>query len=579
MTRRASILGLAVAALLLVLGLQSWGLALALVERQVVAGIEKRVGLKVTSLKRAEIAFLPMPRVSLSEVTFSAPDGTLSGTALRLRARTRLLSLVGGQLDFDRVDLIRPEIDIAVPGGLDSYASWVAPPLGYLAGLKGETRLVIHSGSLMARSGNTILTTLRDVNLVVDDREADEPIAFAGSFTWRGEATKVNLLWPVTGERSRVAFALSSNLMSFRLNGMRSAAQGVTTGQVEFNTRSLPDALAWIGPRPRIATLVRQVELTAEAQLAGDNISLSSVIAKLDGDQLEGVLKLDGDGARRVLSGTLAGAEFDLARLLRQGGEQKPPTTGEAGGTPLEFDSWTAHDVDLRISLDAARLGPTRLGELAAQLMVRKGRFEASVLRASAYGGTARARLLATAVPAGAEVKLQFGLDRVNLGQAGADLPELLGGLTGFATGQIALDGSGDSLEEVVGSMTGRANATLRQGEFKGVNFAELLRRAEKPPLGRDWRGGRTTFETAQFAALANRGVLTLTEAQMAGPGYALSMTGSADLGRRWLELAGVLSATSGTARTPFEIRGPFNDAVFTPTPDAAAIHPTGATR
>lgn len=578
MTRRAYILGLAVAVVLLALGLQSWGLALALVERHVVAGIEKRVGLKVTSLKRAEIAFLPLPRVSLSGVTFTAPDGTLTGTALRLRARARLLSLVAGQLDFDRVDLIGPEVDIVVPNEPENYANWVAPPLAYLSALTGETRLVISSGSLMARSGNTILTTLRDVNLVVEERSEAEPVAFAGSFTWRGETTKVNLLWPVTGDRARIALALSSNLMSFRLNGARSGAQDVTTGQVEFTARSLPDALAWIGPRPRIATLVRQVELTAEAQLAGDNISLSSVIAKLDGDQLEGALKLDGGGARRVLSGTLAGAEFDLARLIAQGRDQKPPGTGEHGETPLEFDSWTAHDVDLRISLDAARLGPARLGDLAAQLMVRKGRFEASVLRASAYGGTARARLLATAVPAGAEVKLQFGLDRVNLGQAGGDLPDLLGSLTGFATGQIALDGSGDSLEEVVGSLTGRANATLRQGEFKGVAFAELLRRAEKPPVGRDWRGGRTSYESAQFTALANRGVLTLTEAQMAGPGYTLSMTGSADLGRRWLELAGLLNATSGTARTPFEIRGPFNDAVFTPTFDAA-IHPTGSLR
>ncbi|KUL96529.1 hypothetical protein DK26_07060 [Bosea sp. WAO] len=577
MTRRASILGLAVAAVLLALGLQSWGLALALVERHVVAGIEKRVGLKVTSLKRAEFAFLPLPRISLSGVTFAAPDGSLSGTAVRLRARARLLSLVAGQLDFDRVDLIGPEIDIAVPNEPESYANWVAPPLAYLSALKGETQLVISSGSLMARSGSTILTTLRDVNLVIEDRDEGEPVAFAGSFTWRGETTRVNLLWPVTGERARVALALSSNLMSFRLNGTRLGAQGVTTGQIEFNARALPDALAWIGPRPRIATLVRQVELTAEAQIAGDNISLSNVIAKLDGDQLEGALKLDGSGARRVLSGTLAGAEFDLARLLRQAG-QPLSGTGVADETPLEFDSWTAHDVDLRISLDAARIGTAKLGDLAAQLLVRKGRFEAAVLRAAAYGGSARARILATAVPAGAEVKLQLGLDRVNLAQAGADLPELLGGLTGFATGQIALDGSGDSFEQVVGSLTGRANATLRQGEFKGMAFGELLRRAEKPAAARDWRHGKTAFDTAQFAALANRGVLTLTEAQMAGPGYALSMTGSADLGRRWLELTGQLSATSGSARTPFEIRGPFNDAAFTPTFDAA-IHPTGSLR
>jgi len=576
MTRRASILGLAVAAVLLVLGLQSWNLALAVVERHVVAGIETRLGLKLTSLRRAEIAFLPLPRISLSDVTFAHPDGTLAGKVVRLRARARLLSLVAGQLDFDRIDLIGPELDIAIAGEAESYGNWVAPPLAYLSALTGETRIVITAGSLMARSGNAILTTLRDVNLVVEPRNEAEPVAFAGSFTWRGETARVSLLWPVSGERGRVAMALSSSLVSARLNGTRSSTQQVTTGQVEFNTRSLPDALAWLGPRPRIAALVRQVELTAEAQFVGNGASLSNVIAKLDGDQLEGALKLDGSAPRWILSGTLAGAEFDLGRLIRQGAQLPQPATSEPAETPLEFDGWTAHDVDLRISLDAASLGTARLGELAAQLMARKGRFEASVLRASAYGGQARARILATSIPAGAEVKVQLGLDRVNLAQAAGDLPELLGGLSGTASGQLALDGTGDSLEQVVGSLTGRVGATLRQGEFKGVALGELLRRGDKPTAARDWRQGRTSFETAHFTALASNGVLNLTDAQMAGPGYALVLSGSADLGRRWLELAGILSATNSPARAPFEIRGPFTGPVFTPTLDAT-VHPTGA--
>lgn len=569
MSRRTLILGLAAATLLLALGLRPWNLALSHVERSVVAGIEARTGLKVTALRRAEIAFLPLPRISLSDVSFVDPQGVLSGKAARLRARTRLLSLVGGQLDFDRIDLVVPELDIAAADTQGGYGDWLDRALGYLARLESQPRLVLTSGSIMMRAGDTVLTTLRDVNVVIEDREAKAPIALAGSVTWRGEPTKVDLLWPVAGERARTALSLGSRLMSLRLNGTRSTTQNLTSGQVEFSTKSLADALAWIGPRPRIASLVHQIELTAQAQISQGSVSLDGVVAKVDGDQLEGALKLDGSMPNWALSGTLAGAEFNLGRLLRQA--EPPAQPGSDGGSlPLEFDGWTTNDVDLRLSLDTARVGATRFSDLAAQLLVRKGRFEAALLRATAYGGTTRARILATPVAAGADVKLQFGVEKVNLALAADDLPELAR-LSGTASGQLAFDGVGSSLDQVVSSLTGRASLTIRQGEFRGIAFPDLLRKAEKPPASaRDWRQGKSSFETLQLSALANLGVLYLTETQLAGSGYNVVLNGTADLGRRWLELNGALSSTTTSARVPFEVRGPFFGAAFTPEIDAA---------
>jgi AsmA protein len=575
MSRRALILGLAAAALLLTLGLQPWNLALSHVERSVVAGIEARTGLKVTGLRRAEIAILPLPRISLSDVSFADPQGVLSGRAARLRARARLLPLIGGKLDFDRIDLVAPEVDVAADSSDGSYASWLDRVLGYLARLDGQTRLVLTSGSVMMRSESTVLTTLRDVNLLIEERAARAPVALAGSFTWRGEATKVDILWPVAGERARTAFSLGSRLMNVRLNGTRSAAQGTTSGQIEFSTRSLSDALAWFGPRPRIASLARQVELTAQAQISGSSASLDSVVAMVDGDQLEGALKLDGTLPNWALSGTLAGADFDLGRLLRQAEPQPAAAGNDTAGTPLEFDGWTTNDVDLRLSLDSARIGTTRFRDLAAQLLIRKGRFEASLLRASAYGGSARARILATPVAAGADVKLQLGLEKVNLALAAEDLPDLAR-LSGTATGQLAFEGIGGSLEQVVGSLTGRAGLTIRQGEFRGIAFPDLLRKAEKPPTSaRDWRQGKSAFETLQLTALANLGVLYVTDTQIAGSGYNVVLNGTADLTRRWLDLNGALSSTMTSARVPFELRGPFFGAAFTPEIDAA-LRPTG---
>lgn len=575
MPRRALLIGLAAAALLLTLGLRPWNLALSHVERSVVAGIEARTGLKVTGLRRAEIAILPLPRISLSDVSFVDPQGVLAGKAVRLRARARLLPLLTGRLDFDRIDLVAPEIDVASDESGGGYAGWLDRVLGYLARLDGQTRLVLTSGSVMMRADRTILTTLRDVNLLIEERTAQAPVALAGSFTWRGEATKVDILWPMTGERARTAFSFGSRLLNLRLNGIRSVAQGTTSGQIEFSTKSLSDALAWIGPRPRIASLARQVELTAQAQINQKSIALDSVVAMVDGDQLEGALKLDGAMPNWALSGTLAGAEFDLGRLLRQAEPQLPAGSGETVDTPLEFDGWTTNDVDLRLSLDSARIGAARFGDLAAQLLIRKGRFEAALLRASAYGGSARARILATPVAAGADVKLQLGLEKVNLALAADDLPALAR-LSGTATGQLAFDGVGNSLEQVVSSLTGRAGLTIRQGEFRGIAFPDLLRKAEKPPTSaRDWRQGKSTFETLQLSALANLGVLYITDTQIAGSGYNVVLNGTADLTRRWLDLNGALNSTTTSTRVPFDLRGPFFGAAFTPEIDAA-LRPLG---
>jgi len=271
-----------------------------------------------------------------------------------------------------------------------------------------------------------------------------------------------------------------------------------------------------------------------------------------------------------ALSGTLAGAEFDLGRLLQQAGPPTPTESSDAGTTPLEFDGWTTNDIDLRLSLDSAKLGPARLRDLAAQLLIRKGRFEASLLRAAAYGGSARARILATPVAAGSDVKLQLGLEKVNLALAADDLPDLAR-LSGTATGQLAFDGVGATVDQVASSLTGRANLTIRQGEFRGIAFPDLLRKAEKPPTSaRDWRQGKSAFETLQLSALANLGVLYLTETQLTGSGYNVVLNGTADLSRRWLDLNGALSSTTTSTRVPFEVRGPFFGAAFTPEIDAA---------
>lgn len=571
MTRRASIIALLVVAGLVVLGLQSWSVAIERVERHVIAGIEQRFALRVTGLQRAEIAFLPMPRISLSQVAFTRLDGAVSGTAARLRVRARLLPLLAGTLSFDRIDLVSPVIDVAIDAAREGAPNWLATPLTYLGGVASQGRIVMVAGSVFMRRGGAIATTLRDIDMVIDERTADEPIAMSGTLTWRGVATRLSLLWPVTGERAPLSLTLNSALVSARLDGVRSGATDpVVNGKLNVSARSAPEMLDWFGDPPRLAAALGAFTLAADAQIRPREISLSKLVLMLDDDRLDGALKLGEPGSRWALSGTLAGSSLDLGRLyarLDLPWERPAPD----GATPLQFEDWTAHDLDLRVSVEAARAGGARISDVATYLLVQKGRFEAGVLRASAYGGAAKGRLLAVAAPAGVDVRLQAGLDRINLAQAGAHLPQLERA-TGTASLNLALEGAGRTAEEIVGALSGKFGVALRQGEIGGLALLDILRRGERSPAAaaRDWRQGRTPFESATLNATVSGGVATIAEAQMQGPAYRLALSGEASLPRRWVALRGRLSPANDAVTIPLALSGPFG--ALTLAPDLGAI-------
>ncbi|WP_197279764.1 AsmA-like C-terminal region-containing protein [Bosea sp. AAP35] len=577
MTRRTSILAYSLVLVLGLLGLQSWGIAVARVEKHVIAAIEARTGLVVSGLERAEIALLPLPRISLSQVAFAQREGPVAGRALRIRAQAQLLPLLAGRLDFSRIELVAPQIDVAVSADSESLAEWLAAPLDYLEGLRGQSRIVITAGAIFLRAPDTIRTILRDVNLVLAEREPQDALTVSGSLTWRGVPAEIGLLWPVAMGRGKTTLSVNAPLLKLQFDGIRSSApEPITTGQLTLSTRSLPELLGWFGETPRLATAIGAFSLTSEARIRPHDTALTNVVARLDGDRLDGALNLNFSGGRPSLSGTLAGAQLDLGRAISRLDIAAPDHSPAAAALP--FEAWTTQDIDLRVSVEAARLNGGRLTDVATYLLVKKGRFEAGILRAGAYGGSAKGRLLATTTTGGIDIKTSGALDRINLGQAGGDLPQLAR-LTGTGALQFSLDGLGRALPEILASLSGKAVVSLRQGDVAGFAFGDLLRRAERNPALalRDWRQGKTTFETAGASAIITNGVLTLNDAQMLGPGYRLTLIGTAALADRTLDMAALLQPLTGPLRLPFSLSGPFDAPAFELEAESM-LRPIGAT-
>lgn len=576
MTRRAAIIAFSLVAAIGLLGLQSWDVALGRVQRAAVSAIEERTGFVVKAIERAEIALLPLPRISLSQVTFTQHDGGLAGEAVRIKAQLRLLPLLGGRISFDRVDLVAPRIDIAVPAGSDGVTEWLAPPLAEFERLESQSKIVIHSGSLFLRANGAIQSVVRDLDLTIGERGRNEPLALSGSLNWRGVPTEVSLLWPIAGGNAKAALSATSSLLKLRFDGTRSGpGEPVISGPLVLSTPSLPKLLGWFGEESRLASALGSVAVSADIQVKPHEVSFNNAVINLDGERLDGAIKLTETGGRFGLSGTLAGATLDLGRLA----DRLPvPAIEAADLAPLDLEAWTARDVDLRISVDAARLKGAKLSDVATYLLVKKGRFETGLLRASAYGGSIKSRLLAIAAPAGVDVKIQAGLDKVNIGQAGSDLPQLAR-LSGTGSLQLALDGVGRTFDELLGSLTGRINLGARQGEISGLALGELLRRAERSPAQalRGWRQGKTPFEAISANAGIAGGLLALTEAQMTGANYHFNLAGSASLRTRILDMSALLASANGTLKIPFRLKGPVDAPAFDIEAEAF-LSPAGAT-
>lgn len=583
MTRRAAILAFGLVAALGLLGLQSWDVALGRVQRGAIKAIEERTGFVVKAVERAEIAFLPLPRISLSQVSFTQRDGALTGEAARLKAHLRLMPLLSGQLSFDRIDLVAPRIDVAVPAGSDGVTEWLSPALAEFEQLQSQSKIVVSAGSVFLRANGAIQSVVRNLDLVIDERSLNEPLALSGSLNWRGVPTEVNLLWPMAGGNAKAALSATSSLLKLRFEGSRSGPGESINGPLVLSTPSLPKLLGWFGEESRLGSALGALALSADIQVKPREVSFGNAIVNLDGERLDGAIKLAETGGRYALSGTLAGAALDLGRIV----DRLPvPAVDAADTAPFDLEAWTARDIDLRVSVDAARLKGARLTDVATYLLVKKGRFETGLLRAGAYGGSVKSRLLALATPAGVDIKLQAGLDKVNIGQAASDLPQLAR-LSGTGTLQLALDGVGRTFDELLASFTGRLNLTARQGEIGGVALAELIRRAERSPTQalRDWRQGKTPYETISANAGIAGGLLALTEAQMIGANYRFNLAGSAALRPRTLDMTALLASSNGSVKLPFLLKGSVDAPAFDIeteaflSPAGASVAPTLLTR
>jgi AsmA protein len=519
---------------------------------------------------RSTFALLPTPRVKFERMTLAAPDGTVKAEGGILRGELHLLSLLVGRIELSEIML--SETKITASRAALASQDW-RTLLKERPGDAPVRRLIIASSSLQ-------WTDLKDadldkVNLLINWAGSDAPLYAAGSASWRGEVVRLEqtsfhptLL--ASDRLSPIQLTLAAPTGRLSLTGEAQLGDDPrVTGESLIQATSLRGFTRWSGMKLPFGPQIQAVSIQGDVSMNRRRLSWPSVVVSLGEDKLEGTMAVRLDSERPLITGTLAADSLNLSDFVRPL-VQARVRSGGWSDEAIDLAPTTGSDLDLRISATTARLRALRIDDMAASVLVRPGRIEASVGRAELYEGTVKGRLSLSAVGDVTELKGQGSFDDV-------DLTAFLGAIgetrwiAGLAQGQVVLEGVGRNPAELVRQTNGRIAVTVGEGELVGIALDDALRRVEKRPLlaSLNWRGGRTAFDHAHAQVVVNGGVGTVAEGRLSAPGMLMGLQGTISLVDRALDLQADASLAHQPPNTPpmiaFDVSGHWDNVEVRP--------------
>lgn len=544
-------------------------------------GLSEAYGISLSLKGRTEVSLLPLPRLGFRDVRLDAegPDGgtLVEGTNLSLQ-----LSLT--DLLFGRVEVVSLALDggtLSLPTGKDDRR-WSGPVRRLAERVSAEdpdhprritlTRLTVTGQD--PRDGSAL--TAIDVDTTLSWPLWSDELAIAGGFTWQGASARFALtgLHPTglaSGGESPFAASLSWPAGTLSADGRGSLADGLKLdGQTNLRITSVPQTVTWLGSDLALSPLIDAIDLDGRFACDRSGVRLPSLKVIAGGTVLEGAASAEMTGRRPSITATLAGDSLNvgpvLAGLFSLSGLEGAQEGW--GRHPIALAPLLGGDLDLRLSGSSARVGPMLLEDVAANVMVRAGGIDASLIRATLQGGTLKGQLALRSPEDGAsgetEVKAQGNFAGIDLGALLVEAGES-GWLVGAGQGVFALEGKGRDAQELVGRVGGRVSLTMKDSSITGLDLADVLQRGTVAPGALARRNGRTSFERATLTLTFADGIGTFTEGALSARTLAAGLRGQISLPERTFTARAelVAHAVAGEAANPrvalFEIAGPWN--------------------
>ncbi|MBL8538352.1 MAG: AsmA family protein [Hyphomonadaceae bacterium] len=558
--------------------------------------IEEATGRDLTLGDDVQISIWPALGFSVNDATLSNPEGFDNAepflAAERIVFAVKVLPLLRGAVEVKQLIFERASFNLAAKE--DGAANWTFPTEQNTPGEQttledlrlDDVRLIDSRVSFLGADGGQPLV-LEDVDAALSLQSLDAPAQLDAAFDYRGERldieSEIGLPRAVLEKgQTPLSARLEAEPLSARFDGAFNAADGALTGALEADGASVRRLAAWMGSPMGEGGGFNAFRLAAQMAHAADTTELTDLVLRVDDADLRGALSLiTQDSGKLRITGALNAARIDLNSYLpapAQGAEQGGgvQVNAEWPTTPLDLSGLRALDANLNLTLGALQFQRMSFTDVALNLRVSNGAADARLSRIALYQGAGTARLIADASGAIPRIAVELNADNV---QAEPLLRDAIGFDRIAGRGRItaSLIGHGRSQAEIMRSLRGAAAFNFNDGQWKGVNLAQVARTIQSALTGRtSGPGGATDFAELSASFAVDNGVMATDNLALLNPFVRLDGQGVINIGMqsidmriapravRSMEGQGGNAALAGIG-VPFRVSGPWSHVGFAP--------------
>ncbi|MEQ1709202.1 MAG: AsmA family protein [Terricaulis sp.] len=587
----AALLGVLVLALVLFFVFFPKDLAAREAERR----IEEATGRDLVLGGDIQLSFWPALGFSVEQASLSNPEGFDAAehfiAADRIVFAVAVLPLLSGNVEVKQ--LIFEQAQLRLQAEEDGAVNWTFPTEANtpeqqttLEDLRlDDVRLVDSLISFQGAGGGAPMM-LEHVDASLALESLDAPAELEAAFDYRGERLNVTSTIGLPravlekGETPLTA-NIASDPLTATLDGVFNAATGALSGRLQANGASVRQLLAWFGSPIGEGGGFGAFRLDAQMAHAGEETALTDASIRLDTIDARGALTLiNQENGRLRVNGALSSANVDLNTYL------PAPTQGAAAGgvevdtawsaAPLDLSGLRALDANIDLTLGALKFQRMSFTDVALGLRIANGAADARLTRISLYEGGGTARLIADG--SGATARVAVEIDARNI-QAETLLRDAIGfdKIVGRGRLTASLVGQGASQAAIMRSLSGNAAFNFNDGQWKGVNLAQVARTVQSALTGAAaGESGATDFAELAATLQVAGGVAATQDMRMLNPFVRLEGTGLIDIGGQSIDMRiaprAVRSAQGqggdlGVAGlgVPFRVSGPWAHVRFAP--------------
>lgn len=498
--------------------------------RSIDAGLKRSFGtsskLSLKSYETPRLTFFPWPRIRISNAVLETPEGqdglrTLI-EAKQIRGRLNLYAVAMGNGAITEMRLFEPRIALSNTEGADRLTSAVQALARVMDSAESQAlrRLSIENGVLTI-DGSQLLSNL---NLAVNSKASFgrslNGTARFGNSDFKLQATldrgtPAATTWSLTSEKFSVSFA-----------GRRLGVAGLDTeGRMSLSWSDGGRVARQFGLEDALTSSLESVAITGDARVLWPALLLRDATVKLNNATFTGAIEASFATSIPRLSATLATEHFVLPAFT---------ATSSTSGKQEFLNNTTQQlktlrgNADIRLSAALVSIGKLPLGESALSFSIRPDRMEAVLTQGTAEGGQIKAR---------AQFAFQDGQLRGRTNLTAERLPgDVVAALSGLplARGTVSAsmvhDGSGADLRSLLKTGTGTGNASLTNGEIKGVDLQRLFSRGDRNQTDTSLPSGTTRIQSGSSKLRLSEGRLQFDEGLLRNPLLRAPFEGSVDL-------------------------------------------------